>query len=147
MGKKIKEVMTRDVEVVGPTCGIREATQLMKALDIGVLPVCDGNRLIGMVTDRDIALRVVADGLDVNQSSVKQAMSSPVVYCYEDQDVEEAGHLMEVKQIRRLLVLDRDKNLAGVVSLGDIVVKTGREDLAGEILERVSEPKKDHSAA
>lgn len=140
MNRLVKEVMTKRVEVVPPDCNILDAAQKMKELGVGVLPICENDRLRGMITDRDIALRAVASGADVHKTTVEEIMSSPIIYCYEDQQVGDVARIMEVEQIRRLVVLDRNKRMCGIVSLGDIAVKTGREDLAGEILERVSEP-------
>ncbi len=136
---KIKDVMTKDVHIVSPDCTIQDAARKMKEMDIGVLPICDGNKILGTITDRDIVLKVVADGLEVAKATVSDAMSGPVVFCFEDQDVEDAARIMEVKLIRRLVVINREKKLVGITSLGDVAVRTGREDLAGEILEKVAE--------
>ncbi len=138
MKSKIKDIMTSDVHVILPECNIQEAAQKMMNLDVGALPVCDGKKLLGIVTDRDIALRAVASGCDIHNTKAREIMSSPIVYCFENQDIEEVSRIMEVKQIRRLVVLNQEKKLVGIVSLGDIAVKTGRDDLAGEILEKVS---------
>ena len=97
---------------------------------MGVLPVCNGDRLVGMLTDRDVTIRVVADGRDPKTTTVEQAMTRQVVYCFEDQDIEEAERVMEKHQIRRLPVLDRDKRIVGIVSLGDLAVKND-ENRAG----------------
>jgi CBS domain-containing protein len=136
MNQKIREVMTDSIEVIAPESTTEEAAQKMSQLGIGALPVCDSDRLIGMLTDRDIALRVVAEGRD-GKTPVRDAMTSPIVYVFEDSTVDEATRLMEFKQIRRLVVLNREKRLAGIVALGDIAVKAGR-GLAGEALERIS---------
>ena len=113
----------------------------MRDLDVGPLPVCgDDDRLAGMVTDRDIAVRAVAEGWDPTAKRVRDVMSEEVVYCFEDQAVEDAARLMRENQIRRLVVLNRDKRLVGIVSLGDLAVETGDEELAGRTLEEVSEP-------
>lgn len=130
--------MSSDVKVVPPECTIQEAAAKMKELDVGALPICDGERLLGMITDRDIIVRAVTAGGDVRAESVKRAMTSPIVYCYEDQDLEDAVRIMEVKQIRRLVVLNRAKKLVGIVSLGDIAVRAGNDALAGEVIEKVS---------
>lgn len=145
MNRLVREVMTKAVEMIPPSCNILDAAIKMKELGVGVLPICENDRLRGMITDRDIALRAVASGADVHVTTVAEIMSSPIVYCYEDQEVEDIARIMEVEQIRRLVVLDRHKRLVGIVSLGDIAVKTGREDLAGEILERVSEPPREQA--
>jgi CBS domain-containing protein len=112
----------------------------MKAFNVGMLPVIEDNQLVGAVTDRDITIRAIADGRDPASVKVRDVMTTDMAYCYEDQDIEEAARLMERRQIRRLPVLNRSQHLVGILSLGDIAVRTGREDLAGEVLERVSEP-------
>jgi CBS domain-containing protein len=113
----------------------------MRDMDIGPLPVCgDNDRLVGMLTDRDITVRAVAEGQDPRTAKVRDAMTPDIVYCFEDQDVSEAAQLMKDQQIRRLVVLNRDKRLVGIVSLGDLAVETGDERLAGNTLEAVSEP-------
>jgi CBS domain-containing protein len=138
---KVKDVMTKGAECVRPANSLVEAAQKMKNLDVGPLPVCgDNDRLVGMITDRDITVRAVAEACDPRTTTVKDVMTPDVVYCFEDQDVEEAARLMKEHQIRRLVVLNRDKRLVGIVSLGDLAVETGDEKLAGETLEQVSEP-------
>ncbi len=137
---QLKDVMTRDVEVVHPNATLEEAAAKMDSLDIGPLPVCDGNRLVGMVTDRDITVRATAAGKDPRTTQVRDVMTDNVVYCFDDDDTNEAARLMEEQQIRRLVVLDRDKRLVGIVSLGDLAVATQDDQLSGEVLERISEP-------
>jgi CBS domain-containing protein len=137
---KVKDVMTHGCECIGPESTLREAARWMKELDVGPLPVCDNDRLVGMLTDRDIVLRAVAEGRDPSTTRVLDVMTPNITYCFEDQDVGEAARLMEDKQIRRLVVLNRDKRLVGIVSLGDLAVETGDERLVGEALERISEP-------
>ena len=137
---KLNEIMTSKVEVLPPDASVQEAAQRMKELDVGFIPICDGQRLVGMLSDRDITIRATADGLDPSETAVSEVMSEEVLYCYEDQDVEEAARVMEERQIRRLPILDRQKKLCGIVSLGDIAVRVGSPELAGEALERVSEP-------
>src|SRR6266516_5225512 len=137
---QIKDVMTRGVETIRPDASLYEAAQRMRSLDVGPLPVVDDERLFGMLTDRDIVIRAIADGRDPMTTTVAEAMTADVIYCTEDQDVREAARLMEEHQIRRLIVVDRDHRLVGIVSLGDIAITTGDERLAGEALERVSEP-------
>lgn len=136
---KLRDIMTMQVEVVEPRATIQEVAQKMKEFDIGALPVCDGDRLQGMVTDRDIVLGVVARGEDPRQVTAADVMTSPIVYAFDDDDVEDAARLMEVKQIRRLVVLDRNKRMVGIVALGDIATKSS-ESLAAEALEQISEP-------
>ena len=137
---QLRDVMTRDVEVIHPDAPIEEAAAKMKALNVGPMPVCDGDRLLGMLTDRDITVRATAAGRDPKATKAREVMTPDVAYCFEDQDVKEAARLMEEKQIRRLVVLNRDKRLVGIVSLGDLAVETGDERMAGEVVERVSEP-------
>jgi CBS domain-containing protein len=138
--KRVRDVMTPGVEVIHPRSTVAEAAEKMKDLDVGILPVCDGDRLMGMLTDRDIVVRIIADQRDPKQTTVIDAMTPQVAYCFEDEDVQEAAMLMVDKQIRRLPVLNRDKRLVGIVSLGDLAVQTKNTQLSGEVLEYVSEP-------
>jgi len=137
---RVSEVMTRGVECVGPDATLQEAAAKMRSLDIGPLPVCDDDRLAGMVTDRDIAVRAVAEGKDPRSTRVREVMSDGVNYCFEDDDVANAARVMKDKQVRRLVVLDRDKRLVGIVSVGDLAVETGDDKLAGDTLQAVSLP-------
>ncbi len=142
---RIVDVMTRGVRTIEPAASIQAAAQLMAELDIGAVPVCDGARLVGMVTDRDITVRCVARGLAPDQLPVTQILSRDVRCCREDQTVDEAVEMMQAARIRRLPVIDADRNLVGIVSLGDIAVR-GSEELASEALEGIShpaEPKRD----
>lgn len=139
-GIQVKDVMTTQVEVVHPEASLWEAAQKMAALDVGPLPVCAGDQLVGMLTDRDITVRATAEGRDPKTTRVHEVMTPEVLYAFEDQDIDEATWLMTEHQIRRLVVLNRDKQLVGIVSLGDVVVSTGDVAQAGEALERISEP-------
>jgi CBS domain-containing protein len=112
----------------------------MKNLDVGPLPVCENDRIVGIITDRDITVRGVCEGCDPKITMVRYVMTPGVVYCFEDQDIQEAAELMREKRIRRLAVLNRNKRLVGIVSLGDLALETGDEHLAWETLEKVSEP-------
>jgi CBS domain-containing protein len=136
---QINDIMTQYVEVISPEISIQEAAKQMRSLDVGVLPVCNGDRLVGMLTDRDLTIRAVANGRDPKTTTVEEAMTAEVAYCFEDQDTEEAERVMEKHQIRRLAVLARDKRLVGIVSLGDLAIKDD-ENHAATTLERVSEP-------
>lgn len=138
---QVKDVMTEKPQVVGPQTTLKEAAETMKSLDVGVLPVCDNDRLVGMVTDRDIVVRAEAEGLSPASAMVEQAMTPDVTFCFEQDDLDSAVKLMEEKQIRRLPVLNADHRLVGIVSLGDLAV-SGDQEAAGEVLERVSEPAK-----
>src|SRR5687768_3636235 len=131
---QLREVMTPHVEVIHPDATLREAAQKMKNLDVGPIPVCDGDRLQGMLTDRDITVRATAEGRDPNNTRVREVMTPDVIYCFEDQDVQQAADLMEERQIRRLIVLNREKRLVGIVSLGDLATQTGDTELDSEEL-------------
>jgi CBS domain-containing protein len=141
----LKEVMTRKIEEIEPQANLREAAAKMKSLNVGALPVCDNNKLVGFLTDRDVAIRAVAAGCDPWQTSVSDVMSPGAIYCYEDDDVTEAARIMEEKQILRLLVFNRNQEAVGIVSLGDIATRLGNDRLTGEVLERVSEPSQPHA--
>lgn len=137
---QLKKIMTADVEVIRPDSSIADAAKKMRSLDVGSLPVCDGERLVGMITDRDITIRATADGRDPNNTLVRDCMSPEIVYCFEDQSAEEAERLMQEKQIRRLPVLTRDKQLAGIIALGDLATKTDDVQQVGRTVREISEP-------
>ena len=137
---KVKEVMTRDIEKISADNYIKDAASMMRSMDVGALPVCENDKLVGIITDRDIAIRAVADGLDPSACTVREAMSNDVCWCYEDDDVEKAAELMEQQQIRRLPVFDRSNHAVGIVSLGDLATRNGNDRLSGEVLQQVSEP-------
>jgi CBS domain-containing protein len=137
---RLGEVMTRDVEVIGSNARLREAAAKMKDLDVGLIPVCDGDELKGTLTDRDITVRATAEGRNPSKTKVSDIMSKEIAYCFEDQEIEEAMSLMEARQIRRLPILNREKRLVGIVSLGDLAVHTGQNELLGETLKEVSRP-------
>jgi CBS domain-containing protein len=139
---KLHEVMTPNVEVIHPNASVQEAAELMRSLDVGSLPVCDGRKIQGMITDRDIAIRAVADGREARQTPVREIMTPELVYCTEDEDVTAAAQLMHDHQIRRLPIINEQKELVGIVSLGDLAVETRDEKMAGQVLEGVSEPAK-----
>ena len=119
---KIRDAMTRDVRMVRPDQTLRDAAQLMAKLDIGALPVEEEDRLVGMITDRDLAVRAVAEGLD-GDTPVREIMTSEVKYCFEDQTIDEVTRNMGEQRLRRLPVLSRNKRLVGILSLGDIAVE------------------------
>src|SRR5687767_9868071 len=137
---KLREIMTRDVVVLQPDDSLRSAAKKMRDRNIGFLPVCDGENLIGVISDRDITIRALADGMDVNIMLGRDLMTSPPIFCFEDQDISEAAQIMEENQIRRLVVLSReDQRLVGVVSLGDLA-RNASADRSGQVLQKVSEP-------
>lgn len=120
---KIAEVMTRGVELTSPTAAVQEAAQAMADEDVGFLPVGDHDRTIGMITDRDIAVRAVAMGRDPKKTTVRDVMTERVLYCFADEDADKAAESMSREKIRRLPIVDRNKRLVGVVSLGDLALK------------------------
>jgi CBS domain-containing protein len=128
---KIREVMTEMVDLVDPDTALRDAAQRMRDVGIGFLPVGVDDRLVGTLTDRDITVRAVADGLDPKVARVREAMSRTLVYCFEDQDTGTAATLMAENKIRRLPVLNSAKRLVGVVSIGDLAARTGDDDVVG----------------
>jgi CBS domain-containing protein len=135
----VKFIMTLDVAWVAPETSIQDAAGLMRSLHVGSIPVCGAaGAIVGVLTDRDLALRATAVGLDPVTTTVRDVMTREVVYCYEDQGVEDAVKLMEDLKVRRLLVLNRRNHLAGIVSLGDLAVRAS-EKKAGEVLKEVSE--------
>jgi CBS domain-containing protein len=137
---ELKEIASSPVTVIRPDATLREAAEKMREIEAGALPVCDGDRLVGMITDRDITIRATAEGREPMATLVRDIMTKNVVYCYEDQEVKEAARLMKDRQIRRLVVLDREKNLRGIVSLGDVALNATDNGLVSETLERISEP-------
>jgi CBS domain-containing protein len=140
---KVREVMTRDVRLIEPTQTIREAARLMAELDTGIMPVREGDRLVGMITDRDIAVRAVAQGRGPD-TSVRDVMTDDVKYCYEDDDTDDVARNMADIQVRRLPVLTRDKRLVGIVSLGDMAMSNGSGPV-GEAVAGISQPGGQHS--
>jgi CBS domain-containing protein len=136
---KINEIMTRNVDCVSPSLKISLAAEKMLAEDIGFLPICEHNKVVGTVTDRDITIRSVAQGRDPRLAPVSEIMTSTVFHCYEDDDVETVAKTMEDDAVRRMLIFDRDENLVGVVSLGDIARAKGESGIAGEALSGIAE--------
>ena len=141
---KVRECMTRDVKTIAPDRTLQDAARLMAALDVGVLPVGEGDRLVGMITDRDIAVRAVAEGRDP-QTPVREAMTEEIKYCFEDEDIDHVARNMGDIQVRRLPVLNRSKRLVGIVSLGDLASGRGGRDTAGRALEGISRKGGEHS--
>jgi CBS domain-containing protein len=138
MQQQISEVMTRNVRVVSPDDTLQAAAQVMDELNVGAVPVCTGERLVGMITDRDITVRAVASGLPADGTPVKDVMTEQVRWCFEDQDVDEVMQQMSDVQIRRMPVVDHDQRLVGIVSLGDLATKHGAD--VEDTLERISSP-------
>jgi CBS domain-containing protein len=136
---KIKDVMTPDVSFVGPQTQILEIARKMRDADIGSTPVVENDRLIGIVTDRDIVLRIVAEGRNPLAATARDAMSSGMLYCFDDDSVDDVLENMGDNQVRRLPVVNREKRLVGFVSLGDLS-KAARGKATGEALKEISQP-------
>jgi CBS domain-containing protein len=134
---QVSDVMTPGVQFIHPEQTIREAASIMAEHDIGALPVGENNRLVGMVTDRDIVIRGIAGGKGPD-AKVRDVMSPDIKYCYEDEKVDHVAHNMGEIQVRRLPVMDRDKRLVGIVAMADVAIKRG-PGVAGETIKEVSE--------
>jgi len=140
---QVREVMSVQVNVANPRQSIREAAQMMAAIDAGALPVGENDRLVGMITDRDIAVRAVAAGKGP-ETPIREVMSADVKYCFADDEVDEVAHNMADIKLRRLPVLDDRKRLVGIISLADIALAEGPSP-AGHAICGISEPGGDHS--
>ena len=137
--QQLKDLMSRDVQVIGPDMTIRDAAKKMRDGDFGMLPVGEDDRMIGTISDRDIAIRAVAEGKD-SATKVRDVMSEGVAWAFEDDSVEEAAKIMSKRQVRRLPVVDRDKRLVGIVALGDFAVESSEIRPAAEALSEISKP-------
>lgn len=136
---KVRDVMTPDVDVINPAAMIAEASRRMRDEEVGALPVGEKDKLVGMVTDRDIVVRAIAAGKNPEKTSVREAMSDQVLYCFEDQSTDEVAANMGENQVRRLPVVNRDKRLVGIVALGDLSTRGAGQE-AGSALGEISEP-------
>lgn len=136
---RISEVMSSEVRIADPDDTIQDIAQIMEDTDVGFLPVGEDDRLVGMVTDRDITIRAVARGLDPHTTRVREVMTDKVLYCFETDDVQEAARSMAELRVRRLPIVNGDKRLVGVVSLGDIAFLHSAS-IAGRALESVCSP-------
>ena len=134
---KVREIMTTNVECVAPDTGVRELASKMKTLDVGFIPVCEKDRLSGTVTDRDIVIRAIAEGKAIDSCKARDIMTQDVFWCFEDQNVKDVAKLMREKGVRRMLILNADKRLVGVVSIGDI--SKVEEAESGKTLKDISE--------
>ena len=137
---QIKDLMTGDLKKVNPDTAIQEAANTMKTNDIGALPVMEDDKVVGMLTDRDITIRVVAEGADPTETTVQKVMTDEVHSVYEDQDIQEVTQLMKDKQIRRVVVMTRDGKATGICSLGDLANAT-KPQTGGDVLQDVSKDK------
>lgn len=136
---QIKEVMGRDVQVISPDATIAEAARCMADGDFGMMPVGENDRMVGAISDRDIAVRGVARGLDGN-AKVREVMSSGICWAYEDDTVDRAAEIMSQNQVRRLPIVNRDKRLVGILALGDLATTKDEQQPATEALCGISEP-------
>jgi CBS domain-containing protein len=140
---RVNEAMSPDVKLASPDQTIQDAARTMAEIDVGILPVAQGDRLVGMITDRDIAVRAVARGLPPS-TPISEVMSREVLYCFDDEEIETIAENMSDIQVRRLPVVNRDKRLVGILSLADIAMKEGPQS-AGEAVCGISEPGGKHS--
>ena len=136
--QQLKDLMSRDVQVISPDMSIKEAAIKMRDGDFGMMPVGEDDRMIGTLSDRDIVIRAVADGLDAD-TKVRDVMSEGVAWAYEDDSVENAAMIMSEWQVRRLPVVDRDKRLVGIVALGDFAVESSDIQPVAEALSEISQ--------
>jgi len=141
--ERVADVMSREVKLVSPDDNVRQVAQIMREADTGILPVAEGDRLVGMLTDRDVAVRLVAEGRDPRQTKVRDVMTADIRYVFEDEDLEHVAENMAEQQVRRLPVMNRQKRLVGVVSLGDIAKR--KQPLAGKALSGISREGGQHS--
>ena len=140
---RVNEAMSRDVRVANPQQGIREAAKIMAEIDAGALPVGENDKLVGMITDRDIAVRAVAEGKGPD-TPVRDVMSKDVKYCFEDEELDHVSRNMADIQVKRLPVVNRDKRLVGILALGDIAGKAGTR-VTGRATEGISRPGGKHA--
>ena len=136
----VRDVMTRDVQCLNPDASVQQAAWRMLELDVGALPVCRGDELIGMITDRDITIRAVAHGQDPRSTTIDDVMSPRVIWCFDDADVSEVAQRMREEQVRRIPVVDRQRHLVGIVSLGDLASRVDDPVMQAQALEGISLP-------
>ena len=134
---KVREIMTTNVECVSPETNAVQLSQKMKTLDVGFNAICETDRLMGTVTDRDIVIRGIASGRDLNTCTARDIMTQDVFWCFEDDDVKDVAQKMSNKEVRRMLILNEEKRLVGVVSLGDI--SKVEEKQSGKTLKDITE--------
>lgn len=134
-----KEVMSKKPEFLPPSATLKQAASQMRSNDYGFIPVGENDRLVGAITDRDLAIEAVAKGLDPNKKTIKEVMHKGIFFCFEEDTLEKVIKKMEKLQVRRLVVLNRNKRMTGIISLGDIATKAGNAKLCAELAEAVSE--------
>lgn len=136
---QISDIMSRDVQIIGPDASIADAARLMRDGDFGMLPVSENDRMIGAISDRDITVRAVAEGKD-GSTKVREVMTSGVCWAYDDEPVERAAEIMSEEQVRRLPIVNRDKRLVGIVALGDLALEQDNRKPVSEALSCISDP-------
>ena len=137
---EVQEIMTKEFEIVSSNDNILQAAKRMKALNVGILPEQDGNKITGIITDRNIVVRALAENKEPTNVKIKEIMSSKIASCSIDDSIEEAASIMKEKQVRRLVVLDNENTPVGILSLDDIASKSKLDLLAGETLDAISQP-------
>lgn len=137
--QQLKDVMSRDVQVISPDATIKEAAQHMRDDDFGMMPVGEDDRMIGAISDRDITIRAIADGKAAT-TKVREVMSEGVIWAYENDSVEDGAKIMSEHQVRRLPIVNREKRLVGIVALGDFAVESSEIEAAAEALSEISKP-------
>lgn len=135
----VKDVMSINPVFLTPTATVKDAADKMIKLDCGFIPIGDKDRLTGAITDRDIVIRCIASGKDAKTTQLREIMSEHILYCFEGDDVEKAAKIMSDKQVHRLVVLNKDKRMTGIVSLGDITRKSKDTQLCGKTFEAISQ--------
>ncbi len=139
---KIRDVMTANPKLCQPDTSLKDVACMMRDNDTGFIPVCDGDRITGVITDRDMVVRSLCQGVDTSQAKVRDCMTTDICWIRQDQDIQDAIAVMEERKIRRMLVMDESKRLVGVFSLGDLAEARGIRNLAEQVLSRVSESPK-----
>jgi CBS domain-containing protein len=137
---KVREIMSKDCKVIDPNTTFQEAAKIMRDKDVGCLPVGEHDRLVGIITDRDLVVRSLANAKEVQTGKVKDAMTPKCLYCFEEDTIEEVSENMAQNQVRRLPVLNSSKRLVGIISLGDLCCK-GSKETASEALQAISHKK------
>lgn len=135
---RVQDIMTKIPLFIPDGSTVEYAAQMMRDHNIGLIPVGDKDRIDGVITDRDLAIRAIAESKDPRHTAVREVMTANAAYCFEDQDIEDACFMMEEKRVRRLLVFDRMRDLVGILSLDDIAARARKEKLAGYALRKVT---------
>jgi CBS domain-containing protein len=131
---RLREIMTQEVEIIGLDATLQEAAQQMRASNVGAVPVCEGHRVVGILSERDLMGRAVAEGRDPKTTRVREVMTAELITCFEDQESGEAMRVMHERQLRHLAVLSRDQRLVGIVSRRDLAMPGGEQPLAGSAI-------------